>query len=417
MTNEKSKLEIEEQKIKNEKSKLEIEEQKIKNENDKIDNRKTRLDIIRENLVDPKKLDNPTIELVNGSKFAIEGYTLAAESLGELVTDLYQSLKSSKSLKRIDYLIMANKDDISISSLEYYNDFNGQISLFNKAYNFILGIDKEDISKPNPPESLLQSSISSGATTSLALQGILQAISAFRTDVKIQSIDVELDESVLVAQLAALFEKDQNTISLIDSSKPTDSCIPPKIGRTRVFYPQLFPIHLSRLEGEDKCEKVITEKLDKISKKVLQGKIIIKELKAKQKELQENDSDLSQEEKEKLENLSLLDKKFTEIFSSIYFIDSEGISNLSLLKTGLKIRQMLENTGGYLMLFQMKTGGSVRTTSNLFGTKVRYSGGASVSFFFFDNESSIIFSDALQHHTGFKKLDTGITTSIRSPKN
>lgn len=427
---EKDRLDNEKLKLDIEKLKLDIENSKttntITNESNRIKNRSNELKIIRENLLDPTTIKNPTIELKEGSTFKIEGETLAAESLGELVADLYQSLKSSRSLKTIDYLIMAGKDDISIQSLDYYNKFNDQIELFNEAYDFILDAHQID----SPPAEF------SPTVFPLALQGILQTISAFRTDVKIQSIDVSLDNSVLVAQLAALFEKEQNKIPSIDPeisnpeisnpevsdrtiSNPitSSSCIPPKTGRTRIFYPNLFPIYLSQLEGKDKCTEIITKKLESISKKALQGKIIIQELESKQKELKENNSDLDQKDKEKLINLSMLDMKFNELVGSIYLLNSEGISNLSLLKTGLKIKQMLATPGGHLMLFQMTTGGSIRTTSNIFGTKVRYSGGASVSFFFFDEESSIIFSDALQHHTGFKKLDTGKTTSVRSLKN
>ncbi|UJB71724.1 hypothetical protein HRE53_12650 [Acaryochloris sp. 'Moss Beach'] len=215
---------------------------------------------------------------------------------------------------------MAGQDDISIQSLKYYNDFNGQIALFEQAYNFVLGPDQTDT--PNPQN--LEPEVFTAAAAPLVLQGVLQAISAFRTDVTLRSIDVELDDSILVAQLAALFEKDQNKMVTIDPGIPNPetsnrtisnpgisnpetsdrtasnpSCIPPKTGKTRIFYPNLFPIYLSQGEGQDQCEKIITKKLENISNRALQGKLIIQELESKQKELKKDGSDLDEEDKKK----------------------------------------------------------------------------------------------------------------------
>jgi hypothetical protein len=222
----------------------------------------------------------------------------------------------------------------------------------------------------------------------------------FKTDTKITGVDVTLNNTAVVPELAKALR-----------------------GKVTVYYPEVAPVSL--LGDQSAGLIALIADLDKLrplyeqARPIVDAVLKIKDLEAKLAAAKEGDKaklELQLEEAKKDPNandlrgplLVLLNVSVDKLIAGLNQTDTAGISNMARLGNTADLRTVLQEPDVRLLeITAQKSGGNNKTTHKVFSSgKEVYSGGVIISYTLFNADSAIVLSGTESSYQAYARLDT-----------
>lgn len=366
----------------------------------------------------------------------IEVKILAHRALGPIADQIVQAIGDKGSGKPLVIY-----DEGEINSLVHYQAFSVQLDLLTREYERLLGaytgLTGDEKARKAALDELEKAQ---KATTAFfptlvggALRSVIDVLSLFRTDVKVTSKDLTLDELALITAVSSRLERGIYHPAVFSPNLLSgDSEMMGKLSlldgyRTRVDA-ALVVLKKEKAVLEAAIAKdaaAIKEKTDEINKK---KKEIEKATGAKKAKLEKEKEALEKQKSELEEGKSAKQGKVTQLSQAIENLttintlyatfqaallatdESSGLNALTRLLRAEKLQTLMNGDGNgnkaYTLLLEIvAAGGSTKTSQNLFtGGKLRHSGGVVVSFVLFDSGGKMVASGSFDEHSGQRKF-------------
>jgi len=248
-------------------------------------------------------------------------------------------------------IVIHNSADLA--AVGAYRAFSGQMEVLAKDYAAVAPA-------PAPAPAAIVGAII-GVTA--AVKTVIDLVSLFRTDRKIQGVDVEITDLALVSEVAGkLAEK-----------------------KKKVYVTELYPIEIESEHGA-----TVQSHLDRVRDAAGAAKLRVDGLDAGA------DKDKASA---RLAELDRIRAAFDDLLTRVAAEGSGPV--LATLLRGAAVETFLKN-GNVLYLKALKAGGTNETKKNIFGRDkdVKHSGGVIVNYILFDTDGSVLLSSTVAAYSG-----------------
>jgi len=315
----------------------------------------------------------------NKNDFETESVALSYEAVSIIARQLSSKLQSGAA----DFNQIVIYSSADFQTLAQYRVFESQAVPALDAYDFLLSVERSGtrgaargLSRGIGAEVLELPTIGTSFVKSA-----IDFISLFRTDTTISNKKVTIETPAL----GALFANEMRVL------RPG----------LKVYFPEAY---IPDYDWEPEDETSVLTQLTKLYayREVVKG--ILKDY---------DETKAAEKEKHlyhrQIPALTALNDQVSALLANYEKPDGENATNrLRQLLRAEALNRMLGNDPktGILQLKVLDAGGSQRITRNLiFGSKIRHSGGAIVSYLLFDKMGVLRSSEMFYYHTGFQKMD------------
>jgi hypothetical protein len=244
-----------------------------------------------------------------------------------------------------------------LAAVGAYRAFSGQMEALAKEY--------DAIAAPSQPDALAIAGAAIVGITA-AVKTVIDLVALFRTDRKIQGVQVEIMDLALVSEVAGKLAANKK----------------------KVYISELYPLEIQTEHGA-----TVQGDLDRVRQAAIAAKLRV-------------DALVAGADKEKatarLNALDTIRAAFDDILTRVAAEGSGPV--LATLIRGAAVETFLKK-GNVLYLKVLKAGGTNETKKNIFGSskEVQHSGGVIVNYVLFDDDGSVLLSSTVNAYSGEMK--------------